>query len=233
MDQKPENILDRLKDHLQFYEQLGVSFVMAPPVESTGAPDSETSPHSNPEELSGLEERILSCKKCRLSETRTHAVPGEGDRQARLMFVGEGPGRDEDRIGRPFVGRAGQLLTKIIKAMEFERSQVYITNVVKCRPPQNRNPLDDEVESCKDFLLDQIRIIKPAVIVTLGKVAADFFVPGSPTMGSIRGKFHLFGDIPVMPTYHPAYLIRNERNRDLKRKVWEDMKQVMGLLSKR
>jgi uracil-DNA glycosylase family 4 len=233
LDQKPEDILDRLEDNLEFYQQLGMGFVMAPPAESAQSPESEIPPVSDGEALSSLEKEILSCKKCRLSETRTQAVPGEGNRQAALMFVGEGPGRDEDRMGRPFVGRAGQLLTKIIKAMEFERSEVYITNVVKCRPPQNRNPLDDEVESCKAFLLDQIRIINPAVIVTLGKVAADFFVPGSPTMGSIRGKFHLYGDIPVMPTYHPAYLIRNERNRDLKRKVWEDMKQVMSLLSKK
>ena len=221
MKKKPEDILDHIADNLEFFVQLGADFVIAPPPEPRGRA-----------EIS-LEKKIRTCTKCRLSETRTHAVPGEGDWNADLMFVGEGPGRDEDRLGRPFVGRAGQLLTKIIKAMAFERSQVYITNIVKCRPPQNRNPLDDEVELCQDYLFEQIRLISPRVIVTLGKVAADFFIPGSPTMGSVRGRFHVYEDIPVMPTYHPAYLIRNERNRELKRKVWEDMKQVMALLGKK
>lgn len=221
MEKKPEDILDRIADGLDFYDQLGAGFVIMEPDE--------------PPLKSGadLETRIRACNKCRLAETRIHAVPGEGDWNADLMFVGEGPGRDEDKQGRPFIGRAGQLLTKIIAAMEFDRDQVYITNIVKCRPPENRNPLDDEVEMCKDYLLEQIEIISPRVIVTLGKVAADFFIPGAPTMGSIRGKFHLFGDIPVMPTYHPAYLVRNERNRELKKKVWEDMKQVMALLGKK
>ena len=221
MEKKPEDILDRIADGLDFYDQLGAGFVIADP---------EKSPRGSGTDL---EKRVRACNRCRLAETRTHAVPGEGDWNTDLMFVGEGPGRDEDKQGRPFVGRAGQLLTKIIAAMEYDRDQVYITNVVKCRPPENRNPLDDEVELCRDYLLEQIEIISPRVIVTLGKVAADFFIPGAPTMGSIRGKFHLFGDIPVMPTYHPAYLVRNERNRELKRKVWEDMKQVMALLGKK
>lgn len=221
MKKKPEAVLDHIADNLEFFAQLGADFVLTPPPEPTGR-----------SELT-LEETVRTCTKCRLAEARTRAVPGEGDWNADLMFVGEGPGRDEDRLGRPFVGRAGQLLTKIIKAMEFERSQVYITNIVKCRPPQNRNPMDDEVDLCKGYLLEQIRMISPRVIVTLGKVAADFFIPGSPTMGSVRGKFHAYEDIPVMPTYHPAYLIRNERNRELKRKVWEDMKQVMALLGKK
>jgi uracil-DNA glycosylase family 4 len=220
LEKKPEDILDRIADNLEFFTQLGADFVITPPPEPIGRLEI------------ALEEKVRACTKCRLAETRTQAVPGEGDWKAALMFVGEGPGRDEDSQGRPFVGRAGQLLTKIIKAMEFERSQVYITNVVKCRPPENRNPLDDEVEICKDYLFEQIRLISPRVIVTLGKVAADFFIPGSPTMGSVRGKFHAYEDIPLMPTYHPAYLIRNERNRELKRKVWEDMKQVMALLGR-
>ena len=221
MEKKPEDILESIQDNLEFFSQLGADFVAAP---EEAAPANEGAL---------LEKQVRACRKCRLAETRTHAVPGEGNWETDLMFVGEGPGRDEDKQGRPFVGRAGQLLTRIIDAMKFDRRDVYITNVVKCRPPENRNPLDDEVAVCRPYLLEQIRIIQPSVIVTLGKVAADSFIPGAATMGSVRGKFHAFEDIPVMPTYHPAYLIRNERNRELKKKVWEDMKKVMALLGKK
>ena len=180
-----------------------------------------------------LEERVLACRLCPLALTRTHAVPGEGSRETELMFVGEGPGRDEDIQGRPFVGRAGQLLTKIIEAMRFKREEVYITNVVKCRPPENRTPLPAEIQACCPYLLRQVDLIAPRVIVTLGKTATDFFVPGRASMGERRGQFARFHGIEIMPTYHPSYLVRNEGNREIRRQVWDDMQKVMALLGKK
>jgi uracil-DNA glycosylase family 4 len=207
-----EKLLEEVEEKLKFLSLIGVEFLTK---ESPGQ---------------SFEETILNCQKCPLAKTRTHAVPGEGNLDADLMFVGEAPGRDEDIQGRPFVGRAGQLLTKIIHAMKFQREEVYITNVVKCRPPGNRNPQVDEIASCKDYLLTQIERIQPKVIVTLGKVAADFFIRSSLGMTALRGDFYDFHNIKVMPTFHPSYLIRNEGNRKLKKMVWEDMKQVMSFL---
>ena len=149
------------------------------------------------------------------------------------MFVGEAPGRDEDIQGRPFVGRAGQLLTKIIHAMKFKREEVYITNIVKCRPPENRNPHKEEIEMCQDYLREQLEMIKPEVIVTLGKVAADHFIQSKLGMTALRGSFYEFNNIKVMPTFHPSYLIRNEGNKEIKKMVWEDMKKVMAFLGKK
>jgi uracil-DNA glycosylase family 4 len=211
----PDKLLSEVGEKLKFLSLLGVEFVTQ-----------ETS-------VLSLGETILNCQKCPLAQTRTHAVPGEGDLNADLMFVGEGPGRDEDLQGRPFVGRAGQLLTKIIHAMTFQRDAVYITNIVKCRPPGNRNPLGNEIASCMDYLLAQIEQINPKVIVTLGKVAADFFIRSSLGMTALRGDFYDFDNIKVMPTFHPSYLIRNEGNKSLKKMVWEDMKKVMDFLGKK
>ena len=149
------------------------------------------------------------------------------------MFVGEGPGADEDIQGRPFVGRAGQLLTKIVAAMDFTRKDVYITNVVKCRPPQNRTPARDEIEKCRPYLLTQIETIAPRVIVCLGRVATDFFHPSAAGMSSLRGNFVEYGNILVMPTFHPSYLIRNEGNKEIKKLVWQDMQKVMAALSRK
>ena len=143
------------------------------------------------------------------------------------MFVGEGPGADEDEQGIPFVGRAGQLLTQIIKAMGFERDDVYIANVVKCRPPGNRNPEPDEIEICEPFLLRQIEAIRPQVIVALGKFAAQTLLRSDVPITRLRGQFLKLRDIDVMPTFHPSYLLRNPA---AKREVWEDMKQVMARL---
>ena len=215
MERDAERLLDDLRENLQFLSLLGMEFVIQ---------DSS---------FFSLEKEILTCQKCPLAQTRKHAVPGEGNLNAELMFVGEAPGRDEDVQGRPFVGKAGQLLTKIIEAMTFQRKAVYITNVVKCRPPGNRNPQGMEIESCKRYLLAQIEMIKPKVIVTLGKVAADFFISSPLGMTALRGNFHEFHQIKVMPTFHPSYLIRNEGNRKLKRMVWEDMKKVMAFLGKK
>lgn len=221
MEKKAEKLIESLEERVKFFSQIGIDFI-----ESSSAPQEPTF------SFDSLVEQILSCRKCSLSQGRKNAVPGEGNIETDLMFVGEAPGRDEDVQGRPFVGRAGQLLTKIINAMNFEREEVYITNVVKCRPPENRTPHVDEIEMCKSYLLSQIEMIRPRVIVTLGKVATDFFVRSHLGMSALRGKFTDYGDIQVMPTYHPSYLIRNEPNKILKKMVWEDMKKVMAFLGK-
>lgn len=175
--------------------------------------------------LSEIREELGDCTRCRLCETRKSIVFGEGNPKARLVFVGEGPGRDEDIQGRPFVGRAGQLLTKIIQAMKLERKDVYICNVVKCRPPGNRNPEPDEVASCEPFLMKQIESINPEVIVSLGSVATGLMLKlKNFKMGQLRGTFHQYGNSKLMITYHPAALLRNP---SFKKPVWEDMKLVM------
>jgi uracil-DNA glycosylase family 4 len=180
--------------------------------------------------LEEIDRQVLVCKLCPLHKLRTHAVPGEGNRSAELMFIGEGPGRDEDAQGRPFVGRAGQLLRKIIAAMKFREDEVFITNIVKCRPPDNRVPHREEEDACSPYLIRQIELIRPRVIVTLGKTPTDYFVPGREGMTARRGNYGDYRGIPVMPTFHPSYLVRNEGNRELKRMVWEDMQKVMALL---
>ena len=175
--------------------------------------------------LSEIREELGDCTRCRLCETRKSIVFGEGNPKARLVFVGEGPGRDEDIQGRPFVGRAGQLLTRIIQAMKLERKDVYICNVVKCRPPENRNPEPDEVASCEPFLTKQIESINPEVIVSLGSVATGLMLKlKNFKMGQLRGTFHQYGNSKLMITYHPAALLRNP---SFKKPVWEDMKLVM------
>ena len=175
--------------------------------------------------LSEIREELGDCTRCRLCETRKSIVFGEGNPKARLVFVGEGPGRDEDIQGRPFVGRAGQLLTRIIQAMKLERKDVYICNVVKCRPPGNRNPEPDEVASCEPFLAKQIESINPEVIVSLGSVATGLMLKlKNFKMGQLRGTFHQYGNSKLMITYHPAALLRNP---SFKKPVWEDMKLVM------
>lgn len=182
--------------------------------------------------LAEIQAEVLACRKCPLASSRTQAVPGEGNPAAELMFVGEGPGHDEDVQGRPFVGRAGQLLTRIIKAMGYDRTEVFIANIVKCRPPDNRVPQGSEIKACTPFLLEQIAAIRPKVIVTLGKSATDFFAPSGRGMTERRGRFEVWHGIVVMPTFHPSYLVRNEGNSGLKKMVWEDMKQVMAKLGK-
>jgi DNA polymerase len=177
--------------------------------------------------LAAIRADIGDCTRCKLHAGRTNLVFGVGNPDARLMFVGEGPGADEDEQGIPFVGRAGQLLTQIIKAMGFERDDVYIANVVKCRPPGNRNPEPDEIERCEPFLLRQIEAIRPAVIVALGKFAAQTLLRSDVPITRLRGQFLKLCDVDVMPTFHPSYLLRNPA---AKREVWEDMKKVMARL---
>ncbi len=221
MEKRAEKLITNLEEKLKFFSEIGIEFL------------SSSSSKTKDSRFLTLEERILNCQQCALSQGRTNAVPGEGILETELMFVGEAPGCEEDIKGRPFVGRAGQLLTRIINAMQFNREDVYITNVVKCRPPKNRNPNKEEVETCKSYLLEQIEMIKPRVIVALGKVATDFFVHSSLGMTALRGKFYEFHGIQMMPTFHPSYLIRNEGNKSIKKMVWEDMKKVMFLLGKK
>lgn len=178
--------------------------------------------------LTVIRDDIGDCTRCKLHQGRTNLVFGVGNPEARLMFVGEGPGADEDEQGEPFVGRAGQLLTQIIKAMGFGREDVYIANVVKCRPPGNRNPEPDEIEHCSPFLHAQIAAIKPTVIVALGKFAAQTLLQTETPISRLRGHFHPMSGIDVMPTFHPSYLLRNPA---AKREVWDDMKMVMKRLA--
>jgi uracil-DNA glycosylase family 4 len=234
--------------HLRYYRELGVDGFSrdaawrkrdagrtAPPEPAvTDAPPAEAaSARVRPAtgrviELREIREEIGECTRCKLHSSRTNLVFGVGDPHARLMFVGEGPGADEDLQGEPFVGRAGQMLTQIIKAMGFTREQVYIANVVKCRPPENRNPEPDEIAQCSPFLHAQIASVNPAVIVALGKFAAQTLLGVETPISRMRGQFHQMGSVAVMPTFHPSYLLRNP---SAKRDVWEDMKMVMARLT--
>ena len=175
--------------------------------------------------LEAIAAEVRTCTNCRLHATRTVAVPGEGDPETEVVFVGEGPGFEEDQQGRPFVGAAGQLLTKIIAAIGLDREQVYICNIIKCRPPGNRNPEPDEIESCAPFVRRQLQAISPQFVCTLGTFATRTLLQTDQPISRLRGRFHqMSGGIQVIPTYHPAYLLRNpERKRD----VWEDMKLLM------
>jgi len=182
-----------------------------------------------PDPMARIRAELGDCQRCRLAQSRTKIVFGAGNPWARLLFVGEGPGEDEDRQGVPFVGKAGQLLTSIIEnGMKLKRSEVYIANVVKSRPPQNRPPEPDEIAACLPFLLAQIRAIRPRAIVALGAIAAHTLLRTEVPISRLRGQFGNFEGIPVMPTFHPSYLLRNE---SAKRLVWEDIQKVMALLA--
>ncbi|RLB72448.1 MAG: uracil-DNA glycosylase [Deltaproteobacteria bacterium] len=184
----------------------------------------------NPEKLlAAVSLEMGDCQRCNLHTTRTHLVFGKGNPDADLMFVGEAPGADEDIQGEPFVGRAGQLLGKIIAAMGKTRDQVYIANILKCRPPENRNPNPDEIAICSPFLMQQIEAIQPKVICALGTFAAQTMLKTDTTIGRLRGRPHPFNETcALIPTYHPAYLLRSPSK---KKEVWEDMQVIMKLLS--
>jgi uracil-DNA glycosylase family 4 len=192
--------------------------------------------NSDPDAFAALRERALVCQLCpHLVRSRTQVVFGVGNEEADLMFVGEAPGADEDLQGEPFVGKAGQLLTKIIQAMGFDRSDIYIANVLKCRPDMpaeasgNRRPTPAEMATCLPYLAEQIDLIRPKVLVALGAVAMEGLLGEQRPMRDLRGRWHTFRDIPLMATYHPAYLLRNQSLGE-KRKVWEDMLQVLEKL---
>ena len=201
-----------------------------PAVLPAKAPAPAASPDDPPEvKLEKMRLFSLNCRRCPLAATRTNVVYGEGDPHAKLMFIGEGPGADEDRLGRPFVGRAGQLLDKMIAAMRFKREEVYIANVVKCRPPGNRVPTPEEAARCIGYLERQIRFIRPEVIVLLGATAATFLLDRREGITKLRGIWTEYHGIPVMPTFHPAFLLRQE---SAKREAWHDLQLVMAKLGK-
>lgn len=229
-----------LRRHLQRRERAGIRTlakgkppaVKPPPAEESsllrGMPNDFFADNSKPLQAKSLEElraAIGDCERCKLCSGRTNLVFGVGNPKAKLMFVGEGPGRDEDLQGEPFVGRAGQLLTDIItKGMGLKREDVYIANVVKCRPPENRNPEPDEVAACEPFLKKQIDLIRPKIIVGLGKFAVQTLLQSKVPITKVRGNWHSYHGIKLMPTFHPAYLLRNPADKKL---VWEDIKKVI------
>jgi DNA polymerase len=226
---------DALKAHLEFFEELGIDGVrLEPEWRSRGEPREPPEPlnlyGSAAEALAAIREDLgADCARCKLHTLgRTQVVFGVGNPSADLMFVGEAPGADEDIQGEPFVGRAGQLLTKIIEAIGLRRDEVYIANVIKCRPPGNRNPEPDEVEQCEPFLFRQIDTVKPKVIVALGKFAAQCLLRTNDPITRMRGREFKYREAILIPTYHPAYLLRTP---SAKREVWEDMKKVRAILN--
>jgi DNA polymerase len=247
MNKKTE-IIGEVKKAMEFYRELGFTYlpvhradilelqVKQKPTgyESPGEANVDVSEQKvhygsgQDDSLKVLRDEIGDCRRCKLSEKRNNIVFGEGRADARLMYIGEGPGRDEDLQARPFVGDAGKLLTKLIVKLGFKREDVYIANIVKCRPPLNRNPEADEISVCKLFLEKQIEIIKPAVIVCLGAVAAHSLLGIKVPISRLRGNFYQYNEIPVMPTFHPAYLLRNPGDKWL---TWDDMHKVLKVLS--
>lgn len=252
------SLIDAMRAYVEYQRELGVDGfprtgaavgVTATPVLRAGAPATHDAPRvaTPPEKapaptpadvptdgvadassLPALRDALGDCQRCKLAGHRTNIVFGVGNPQARLVFVGEGPGADEDAQGEPFVGRAGQLLTEIItKGMGLRRDDVYICNVVKCRPPGNRNPEPDEVAACAPFLHRQVELLAPEVIVALGKFAAQTLLETASPISKIRGQWFTYRGVRLMPTFHPAYLLRNPGD---KRLVWADIKQVMEVL---
>ncbi len=235
---------DQITEHLKFAASLGVAGVSRDPAWRNPAERPAALPAAAPasavaieaagasmvavfasqaEALAAIRADIGDCTRCKLHTGRRHIVFGVGNPHAELMFVGEAPGADEDMKGEPFVGRAGQLLTKIIEAMGLKREDVYIANVIKCRPPENRNPEPDEVGTCEPFLFRQIDVIKPKVVVALGKFAAQGLLRTLDPISRLRGRVFDYRGAKLIPTFHPAYLLRNPSS---KREVWEDMKLV-------
>ncbi len=221
MDEKMVEVISDLKSYLEYLKGMGIHSLPASEIKLE-----EPGP-SRVITLQEVRKELGDCKRCKLHRTRRTIVFGEGNEKATLMFIGEGPGYDEDVQGRPFVGKAGQLLTKIIESINLSREEVYIANIVKCRPPQNRNPEPDEIESCNPFLMKQIRVIQPKIICALGTFAAQTLLKTDTKISALRGKLFDLEGIKVIPTYHPAFLLRNpERKRD----VWEDMKKISELI---
>ncbi|HET9468478.1 MAG TPA: uracil-DNA glycosylase [Vicinamibacterales bacterium] len=232
---------EQIAEHLKFFGELGVAGYRKDPLWSARAddntrsadlqvgPPTAQSPQPTAQSLAAIREDIGECVRCKLCTLgRKQIVFGVGNPNADLMFVGEAPGRDEDIQGIPFVGRAGQKLTQIIEAIGLTREDVYIANVIKCRPPENRNPEPDEVEQCEPFLFRQIDTIKPKVIVALGTFAAKSLLKTTDSISRLRGRVYDYRGAKLVPTFHPAFLLRNPSCR---REVWEDMKKVRALLN--
>ncbi len=207
-----------LRQHLNYQAIMGLEWLPCQPI---------TSIQDLPETLEQIGADLGECTRCQLHSNRTHIAFGEGNPSARVVLVGEGPGQEEDRLGRPFVGPAGRLLDRIIAAMGWRRAEVYICNVIKCRPPRNRDPQVSEIEKCGPFLWRQLRAIRPQAILALGSFAAQFLLTSQQPISKLRNRVHQFEGIPVVPTYHPAYLLRNPLQ---KRQVWEDVQLLLSLV---
>ncbi|MFT3707983.1 MAG: uracil-DNA glycosylase [Archangium sp.] len=246
MGDELNDIALELRRHLAWQESDGTRVLLKTP--GTAAVQAEVARHASPQPsplvergtpaaapassgltLEEVRKELGNCERCKLCKTRKQIVFGSGNPRAELVFVGEGPGEEEDKQGVPFVGAAGQLLTKMIEAMKFSRDTVYICNVVKCRPPGNRNPEPDEIEKCEPFLKSQLAVIKPKVIVALGKFAAQTLLRVDTPITRLRGQWRTYDGIALMPTYHPAYLLRQP---DEKKKAWMDLQEVMKKLGK-
>ncbi|NNF99767.1 MAG: uracil-DNA glycosylase [Desulfobacteraceae bacterium] len=226
-DRKIQNTLDEIVNTLEFMKTLGVAGVDCSSDILEVVKSWDRKPATEGQTLASVQQAYQDCRRCALSKNRSAIVFGEGDPHADLVFVGEAPGEQEDLQGRPFVGPAGELLTKIISAMKLTRESVYICNIVKCRPPSNRNPLPIEIESCSPILKRQIDLIRPKVICALGGFAARTLLSTDNSITMLRGRFHRYQGIRLMPTYHPAHLLRHpEKKRD----VWEDIKKIMAEL---
>lgn len=239
-DDSVQNIIKDLKNYIKLEKESGIDEIMLTSItenreKSDARVPDETSTFSSrgyslkdkKTALDELKDAALECSQCELCQSRRSVVFGEGAVDAKLMFIGEAPGMQEDIQGRPFVGKAGALLTKIIESIGLKREDVYIANCLKCRPPQNRNPLPSEIIACRDFFSGQIEIIGPRVVCCLGKFAAQTVLMSEEPISNLRGKFHEISGVKVMPTYHPAYLLRNPQD---KRLVWEDMKKIRDVL---
>jgi DNA polymerase len=217
-----------LREELEHFRDLGIRDVYIPRKSAGQTGDQPALVAGSMADIAALAQFVDGCRRCKLAASRTQIVFGQGSANADLMFVGEAPGRDEDEQGLAFVGRAGQLLTKIIEAIGMKREDVYICNVLRCRPPNNRNPEPDEVAACRPFLEETIRLVAPRAIVTLGTFAAQALLETDEPIGRLRGRWREARGVRVMPTFHPAFLLRSpERKKD----VWEDMKVVRDFLA--
>ncbi len=223
MDNELEDVIRSVKAYLELERESGMEECILSSIPKMYVKDKKET-----NDLGQLRKEVLGCTKCDLSRTRKNVVFGSGNPNANLMFIGEAPGEEEDIQGLPFVGRAGQLLTKIIEAMGFSRQDVYIANILKCRPPNNRGPLPTEILACEENVRRQIETIKPKVICTLGKFASQTLLRTQSSITALRGRFQEYNGIKVMPTFHPAYLLRNPQDKKL---VWEDMKKIKKELS--
>lgn len=226
LEQKMLSLVRSVKSQLLIADHLYVNIDWKKPVPMQK--ENDTGIAKPGKTIDDLCREAAGCKRCSLSGTRKNVVFGDGDTEAGIVFVGEAPGADEDEQGLPFVGRAGQLLTNIIKAMGLERKDVYICNILKCRPPGNRNPLPEEIRLCEPYLKQQLQLISPRIICALGSFAAKTLLKTETPITALRGRFHLYEGIKLMPTYHPAYLLRNP---SAKKQVWEDVQLIMKELN--
>jgi uracil-DNA glycosylase family 4 len=244
MNDEVAEIAAELRRHLAWQEADGsrliwkdpnVPVALKPAAAPASAPQTQARPAAHApaivrRTMDEIRQELGDCKRCKLCSGRTQIVFGSGNPKAELVFVGEGPGADEDQQGVPFVGKAGQLLTKMIEAMKLTRDEVYICNVVKCRPPENRNPEPDEIAACEPFLKAQLASVQPKVIVTLGKFAAQTLLRDQTAITRLRGQWREYEGVPLMPTFHPAYLLRVPTEKKL---AWGDLQEVMKRLGKK